>query len=169
MCARTCQESESNSVCVSICVWQENEKSVRATGVCVCAHQESETGVGVCVCARRESESNWDVCVCVCVCVCARVHAHKQLRCVCETESNWGVWGGCTYHPQRLKTDPQVLQSGCRDQTAETFTYIYLLFKITLYEYNSILYSCNRSTISFLKRIRTIQKTLKTLLLGNVT
>ena len=30
-----------------------------------------------------------------------------------------------------LKTDPQVLQSGCRDQTAETFTYIYLLFKIT--------------------------------------
>ena len=131
MCARTCQESESNSVCVSICVWQESEKRVRATGVCVC--------VCVCVHARRV-KLGW-VCVCVragrvratgmCVCVCARVHAHKQLRCVCETESNWGVWGGCMYHPQRLKTDPQVLQSGCRDQTAETFTYIYLLFKIT--------------------------------------
>ena len=92
MCARTCQESESNSVCVSICVWQENEKSVRATGVCVCAHQESETGVGVCVCARRESESNWDVCVCVCVCV--RVCMHTSNCDVCVRLRATGVCGG---------------------------------------------------------------------------
>ena len=97
--------------------------------MCVHTRRLRATGVGVCVCVCQESESNWDVCVCVCVCVCR----HTSNCGVCVRLRATGVCGGggCMHHPQRHKTDPQVLQSRCRDQTFETFTYIYLLFKIT--------------------------------------
>ena len=125
-------------VCACTCVHARRVRETRVGGcVCVCmcvcacmcvhARRVRATGVGVCVCAHRESESNWDVCVCVCMCM------HTSNCSVCVRLRATGVCGGggCMHHPQRHKTDPQVLQSRCRDQTFETFTYIYLLFKIT--------------------------------------